>query len=197
MFKNKLRLAFKMFAMVWVMLFIMIFLKVTFNYWKPYTIPTEQLKEIGEFIDNTRWLQIILNGIFNFIGNTFVILCGTQQWKYKSKKQGIITSIVIIVCYALHIALNNQIVSIISTITTMLVIPMIINYRKFLYIIITFGLSYAFLFLSLFLEGFANTNDMSYIIRVLFNNDYYIMLALNYIFFNLIRMRKEDKENGR
>ena len=33
-------------------------------------------------------------------------------------------------------------------------------------------------------------------LKVLFQNDYYIMLVLNYILFNLIRIKKEEKNNG-
>ena len=58
------------------------------------------------------------------------------------------------------------------------------------------ALSNVFMALSLLLEGFVNANEMNYVIKLLFQNDYYIMLALNYILFNFIRQKKEVKQNG-
>ena len=86
MIKNKLRLALKMFIILWFLLFLQVILKLTFNYWQPYVIPTPQLEIISDFIDNNLWLKIIINKILWFIGTYFMILSGIQEWKFKNKK---------------------------------------------------------------------------------------------------------------
>ena len=63
MLKNKTRLALKMFIILWFLLFLQVILKLTFNYWQPYVIPTPQLERISDFIDNNLWLKIIIDNI--------------------------------------------------------------------------------------------------------------------------------------
>ena len=80
MIPNQLRLSIKMFGLVWFILLLHIFLKVTFDYWQPYVIPTPQLEKLSNFIDNNIWLKIILDGVLYLINGIFVILCFWQQW---------------------------------------------------------------------------------------------------------------------
>ena len=190
MVKNPLKLAVKLFILVWIVLILHITLKLTFNYWQPYIIPTPQLENISNFIDNNRWLEIILNGILYIINGVILILCGTQQWWFKHKKQSIITFITIIILFVLNVTLKLDDYTIIFG---CIIYPLLLNYKRWFWIISTFGLSIIFLALSLWLEGFANTNDMNYIIKIFFEFDYYIMLVLNYILFNLIRTKRENK----
>lgn len=198
MLKNKTRLALKMFIILWVLLFLQVILKLTFNYWQPYVIPTPQLEIISDFIDNNLWLKIIINKILWFIGTYFMILSGIQQWKFKNKKIIIILIVIGLISFINDFIFNNSItiIDFIISIFTLILLPIIINKKKWLTIILTFLLSYIFLFISLWLEGFSNGEEMRYIIKVLLQNDYYIMLVLNYILFNLIRMKKEEKKNG-
>lgn len=190
MFVNPLRLAFKMFLLVWIVLFLNVFLKITFNYWQPYVIPTPQLVELGNFIDNHIWLQYSLNFVLYFINVFLMLLCSTQQWKLKNKKEYLIFIISTIICYVLNITFNfTTFISIYITI----ILPLIINKKKWLYVILTFILSNVFLLLSLWFEGFASVDNMNYVVRFLFQSDYYIMLILNYIFFNMIRIKREEK----
>ena len=187
-----------MFIILWFLLFLQVVLKLTFNYWQPYVIPTPQLEKISDFIDNNLWLKIIINKILWFIGTYFMILSGIQQWKFKNKKIIIILIVIGLISFINDFIFNNSItiIDFIISIFTLILLPIIINKKKWLTIILTFVLSYVFLFISLWLEGFSKTDDMQYLIRLLFNFDYYIMLALNYILFNLIRIRKENKNNG-
>lgn len=198
MLKNKTRLALKMFIILWFLLFLQVILKLTFNYWQPYVIPTPQLEMISDFIDDNLWLKIIINKILWFIGTYFMILSGIQQWKFKNKKIIIILIVIGLISFINDFIFNNSItiIDFIISIFTLILLPIIINKKKWLTIILTFLLSYIFLFISLWLEGFSKTDDMQYLIRLLFNFDYYIMLVLNYILFNLIRIRKENKNNG-
>ena len=83
--KSPKRLALKLFVLVWIFLALQIVLKVTFNYWQPYVIPTPQLQVISDFIDNNRWVEILCNGILYIINATLVILCSIQQWWFKNK----------------------------------------------------------------------------------------------------------------
>ena len=193
MIKNPLRLSYKMFFLLWFFLIINVLLKVTFDYWQPYVIPTPQLERLGNFIDSHRWIQATLNGIFYLINGIFVILCCIQQWWFKNKKQTISVIVTIIICFLLNVFLNMYDY---TPFITTIILPLIINFKKWLWVILTFIISNVFMIISLWLEGFISADNMNYIIRMLFQGDYYIMLGLNYILFNLIRMKKEMKQNG-
>lgn len=193
MLKNKTRLALKMFIILWFLLFLQVILKLTFNYWQPYVIPTPQLEAISNFIDNNRWIRDILDGILYVFNGLIVILTGLQIWWFKNKKQGIIVILIIVLSYLFSVFVKQ------STILTLILnfgIPLIINYKKFIWVVITFAFNNLFLWLSLWLEGFTNVNDMMYIIKVFFQGDYYIMLLLSYILFNFFRIELERRKNN-
>ena len=183
MIKNPTRLVVKLFILVWVFLALNITLKLTFNYWQPYVIPTPQLQAISDFIDNNRWLEIICNGILYFVNAVLVILSSIQQWWFKSKKQMFFTFGVILTLFATSIIFGQ---SSIATLIVTIALPLILNYRKWLYMIIAFIFSNVFMALSLWLEGFVNTNDMNYLIKTFLQTDYYIMLTLSYMLLNMI-----------
>jgi hypothetical protein len=192
MVKSKSRLAVKLFIVVWVVLAVHIVLKLTFNYWQPYVISSDRLQAISDFIDNNRWIQTTLNGILYMISALLMILCSIKRWWFKSKKQTIIVISLIIFCFIFGLIFKN---TTINTLFLTIVLPLILDKKKWLYMILTFILNNIFLLLSLWLEGFTTANDMTYIIRFLLNNDYYIMLVLNYFVFNLFK--KEQINNGR
>lgn len=192
MIKNKTRLVAKLFILTWVLLILQIVLKLTFNWYKPYVIPNHQLEKLGNFIDTTKWLKIILNGLFYLVNSIILALCGLQQWKFKNKIQRITFYPSVFICYALNIVFPDNY----FTIFLLLLVVISLNYKKTLYIIASFVISFLFLLLSTWLEGFINADDVNYILGTLLNNDYYIMLILNYILFNFIRMKREGKKMG-
>lgn len=196
MIKNKFRLSLKLFIIVWIVLIVHVVLKLTFNYWQPYVIPTPQLQAISDYIDGNEWLKIFLNCILYIINAFLMILASVQSWKFKNE----IPFITIIICYGISVIDNitpfNTIVDSVLSLFVPIGIPILINKKKWLPAIITFGLSYVFLALSLWLEGFANANNMNYVVALFLNFDYYIMLTLNYFVFNFIREKKEAKNNG-
>ena len=183
MIKNPTRLVVKLFILVWVFLALHITLKLTFNYWQPYVIPTPELQAISDFIDNNRWLEIICNGILYFVNAVLVVLSSIQQWWFKSKKQMIFTFGVILTLFATSIIFGQ---SSIATLIVTIALPLILNYKKWLYMILAFVFSNLFMALSLWLEGFVNDNQMSYFTSLLLNNDYYLMLVLSYMLLNMI-----------
>ena len=91
MIPNPLRLALKMFGLVWFFLVLQVVLKLTFNYWQPYVIPTEQLENVGNFIDDHRWLYATLNSIFYIFNSMLMTLTCLQQWRFENNKQTITT----------------------------------------------------------------------------------------------------------
>ena len=184
MLKNKGKLAVKLFIAVWIVLAVHIALKLTFDYWQPYVIPNEQLQAVSDFIDNNRWIEIILNGLLYVFNAILMVLCSIKYWWFKNKKTTIISISVIIACFICNILFNAY--NITPIITTIL-LPLFINKKMWFYTFLTFLLSNIFMILSLFLEGFTNANDMPYIIAMFLAFDYYIMLLLNYFVFNLIR----------
>lgn len=181
--KSPTRLVVKLFILVWVFLALHITLKLTFNYWQPYVIPTPQLQAISDFIDNNRWLEIICNGILYTINGLLVVLSSIQQWWFKNKKQMIFTFGVILTLFATSIIFGQ---SSIATLIVTIALPLILNYRKWLYMVLAFIFSNVFMALSLWLEGFVNTNDMNYLIKTFLQTDYYIMLTLSYMLLNMI-----------
>jgi hypothetical protein len=190
MVKSKSRLAVKLFIVVWIVLAVHIVLKLTFNYWQPYVIPNETLGAISDFIDSHSVIKITLNGIFYSINALIMILCSIKCWWFKTKKQSLIIIGLIIGCYIYNLITND---TILNTIFLTIVLPLILDKKKWLYIIITFALTNVFLFLSLWLEGFVTADDMNYVIRMFLQSDYYIMLILNYFVFNLFTFRKDKK----
>lgn len=190
MIKNKSKLAIKLFIAVWIVLALHITLKLTFNYWQPYVIPNDTLQIISDFIDNNFWIR----RVFEFITYTFngvvMLLASLQLWWFKSIKQTLIVFITIILGFVYFLIFND---SIINTIVILILLPLLLNYRKWLLIIINFGLNNLFLALSLWLTGFVNCDDMPYIVQSMFLFDYYIMLILSYFVFNFIRKEKKVK----
>jgi len=187
MVKSKSRLAVKLFIIVWIVLAVHIVLKLTFNYWQPYVISSDKLQAISDFIDNNRWLQATLNGILYLFNGIILILCGLQRWWFKTKKQTIIVIGAIIIGFILLAFFKIQII---NTIFITIILPLIFDKTKWKTILITFALTNVFLFLSLWLEGFVNSDDMQYICKVFLEFDYYIMLILNYFVFNFLRKEK-------
>lgn len=196
MIKNKLKLTTKLFIILWVILFIQVILKLTFNYWQPYIIPTAQLEKISNFIDSNLWLKIIIDKIFYIFNGCIVILCGLQQWRFKNKLVLLIILLGAIASAVDDLSTYDAIIDTGITLLLSVILPLILNYRKWLTIILTFMLSNVYLFVSLWLEGLSNVDNMQYVIKIFFQNDYYIMLLLNYVLFNLLRMKKEAKLNG-
>lgn len=187
MVKNKSKLAIKLFIIVWIVLVIHIALKLTFNYWQPYVISNDRLQVISDFIDANRWIRDISDAITYIFNGIVLILCGLQSWWFKLKKHTIIVISVIIICFLCNVFLNTY--NITPLITT-IALPLLIDKTKWKTILIAFALTNVFLFLSLFLEGFVNADDMPYIIQSFLVFDYYIMLILNYFVFNFIRKEK-------
>ena len=187
MIKNKSNLAIKLFIAVWIVLALHITLKLTFNYWQPYVIPNDTLQVISDYIDNNKWLKIVMDLIFYVFNGYIMICCGLQVWYIKNIKLNILTILLLILGNLIVVFVENTIITLLLAI----VYPLIINRRKWLYILITFALTNVFLFFSLWLEGFINANDMNHLISTFLVFDYYIMLVLNYFVFNLIK--KEGK----
>lgn len=187
MVKNPLRLTLKLFIILWALLLLQVVLKLTFNYWQPYVIPTPQLEALSNFIDEHEWLKVMLNGIFYLINGLMVILCCIKQWWFKNKKQLIITTFTIVTGYIYNLITGD---SVINTIVITVILPLCLDIKKWVYVILTFVCSNLFLAFSLWLEGFVNADSMNYITRMFLQFDYYIMLVLCYLIINLIKAKE-------
>lgn len=188
MIKNKFRLSLKLFIMVWIALFVHVLLKLTFNYWQPYVIPNEQLQIISDFIDNNRWIRDILDVILYVFNGVIMILTSLQIWWFKNKKTAILViSLLIAVFLSVIFIGQNSVVTLFMS----LGLPLILNYKKWAYILLTFILNNAFILLSLWLEGFSNSDNMCYVVQTFLVFDYYIMLVLNYFVFNLFKKERD------
>lgn len=190
MIPNPLRLALKMFELVWFFLVLQVVLKLTFNYWQPYVIPTEQLQSVSNYIDSHIWLSTTINGLLYLFNGIIVLLCCLRQWWFKDRKQLILIVSLIILGYIYSLIFKE---STINTIIITIIVPLILKPKNWLWIILTFVSSNLFMLISFWLQNKTNAYEMNYIIAIFFNNDYYILLILNYILFNLIRMKQEMK----
>ena len=190
MVKNKNKLAVKLFVIVWVVLALHVALKLTFNYWQPYVIPNDKLQAISDFVDNYKWIRTLLDCLFYTFNGVIMILSGLQIWWFKSKKQAIIVISLVVLGFIYSLIFND---STINTILLSLILPFVLNRKKWFTILITFALTNVFLALSLWLEGFVIADDMPYIIQMFLVFDYYIMLVLSYFVFNLITFKKKVK----
>ena len=190
MIKNKSNLAIKLFIAVWIVLALHITLKLTFNYWQPYVIPNETLKNISDFVDNNFWIRRLSEFITYTFSGVVVILSILQVWWFKSLKQTLIVLISIVLGFVYYLIFND---STINTIAITILLPLLLNYKKWLLVIINFVLNNLFLGLSLWLTGFVNIDEMSYIIQLMFYLDYYIMLILSYFVFNFKKKEKKVK----
>lgn len=185
--KNPTRVAIKMFILVWVVLLLQAVLKLTFNYWQPYVIPNETMKVISDFIDNNYWISVIIDKSLLIINAMLMVLSSIQEWWFKKKYPIIIILISAVLSFLDDFSPYNAIIDSIISIFVTLALPLIINIKKWKTTLLTFIFSNIFLLLSLWLENTLNVDNLPYIISILLNNDYYIMLILNYIAFNLIR----------
>ena len=96
MFKNKARLSLKLFILVWVVLLLQVVLKLTFNIWQPYVIPTPLLQAISNFVDNHFLLKAILNYFPYYATSLLMLLAGLQEWSPKTLKNFFKTVILVI-----------------------------------------------------------------------------------------------------
>lgn len=196
------RLALKLFILVWVVLALHTILKVTFNYWQPYVIPTPQLQQISDFIDNNYWLKVIIDKSLYIVNGFLMLLSSLQCWWFKKKYPIILVIVGAVLSFIDDFTPYNAIIDTIITLSLALVLPLAMNIKKWLPTILTFAFTNVFMALSLWLEGFVNDSQMNYVTSLFLNNDYYIMLILNYILFNLIdvysifKKKKEVKHNG-
>lgn len=189
--KDKLKLVKKLWYIVWATLFVMVILKLTFNYWQPYVIPNEKLQIISDFIDDNAIIKTIIDKFFYSINLYFLILTGIRKWKF-NKKYPIIVILLCAVLSALDdLTIYNSLFDSIISIFSLIVFTIIIDKTKWKSILLSFLLSNIFLFLSLWLENVSNVDIKPYIIKLLLNFDYYIMMILNYFIFNLFILRKE------
>lgn len=189
---NPLRLSLKLFGLVWLFLLIHVILKLTFNYWQPYIIPTEQLKAISDFIDKT-FIKDILDFILYVINGTLMMLTSIVCWWFKDRK---CTVIFFVTCVVLGVANLHPVLCNFTPIISCFVLPLIYDRRKWIWIIATFLLNFVFLKLSFWLEGYMISYERTYIINLFAHTDYYIILVLNYITFNLIRIYLQKKRGN-
>jgi hypothetical protein len=185
--KDKGKLTLKLFVMVWIVLLIHVLLKLTFNYWQPYVIPNEQLQAISDFIDTHIWLEYIIDFILYSCNGIIMVLCALRTWWFNNKYHAILFISLININFIISVLNPNVII---GTLLIVIILPLILYKKNWKFIILSFMLSNVFLALSLWLEGFVSSNDMSYITKIFLELDYYIMLILNYFVFNLTR-RKE------
>lgn len=189
MLKNKTRFFLKLYIVVWITLILLVLMKLLFGYYQPYVMPNDKMQMLSDFIDRNKWLVIILDSIFYILNGIIYTLIAIKQWWFK-KIWHIVLVIGILVARCIYINIFGQ--SDILTLFITLGIPLIIDYKKWLYTLIAFILSNVFLALSLWFNGNTNVKELPYLVHTLFLFDYYIMMILEYITTNLIKFKKRE-----
>ena len=150
----------------------------------------EKFIRFCEFVDGNI-LKYVISFILYFI-STYIYFLAIIKNKV-SKKKHIIIIITLILWWFIKLLLNNaQAIIFVLDILYMILIPIIINKKIWLFSIISFFLNLAFQLISLLTKNIGiKFVDDSMFIAIIFNIDYYIMILLFYLY----RTKEYDK-NG-
>lgn len=177
----------KLIIMSWCLLIVCLIIKLFGGNWFELSTDNERFISLCAFVDEHQWLKMTINCTM-YCFSTYFVICASVGQKYLTKKQSIfifpymITKSLISwhfywIAFAMDIILLLGINTYIS--------------RKPLRSLLCFGLVNAFQIISLLMRGIsaANIDYNNFIITTLLQIDYYLMIALYYLY----AIRKEVK----
>lgn len=157
-------------------------------------VESQRFIEVCNWLDGDGvWCKYILMFIMNLSATTFVILASALKYKVSWK-----WLIIIMVCASAiwGIKFANSIAAFVLECVQFIVLPALIS-KKWYYGIVGLVLNFVFQLFSMFIRGQeAIIFDDNTILSLVMTIDYYIMIALYYMYAILINKRKEDKQNG-
>lgn len=175
----------------WAVLVLCLVIKLLGGNW--FELATENTKFIQfcEFVDNTMWLKMTLACLI-YVGSTYLYLCVASNKQYLSLKETIVY-IPIMIAKSILFWYYPTIATIMD-ICLITIIPLAFGkFRNWLRVLISFALLNVFQIMSLIIRnyGFQNFNDNLFVLQVLIQIDYYVMIVLTYLHNIQIKNRKE------
>ena len=174
----------------WAVLVLCFIIKIFGGNW--FELGAENIKFIQfcNFVDNNMWLKMLLSCILSCLSNYFIICIIINKKKLK-----LIETIFFMILIIIRSILSwyYSIVAFILDIVILIGCTTFIN-KKILRSLICFGIIILFQAISLVIRniGFANFNDNSFLIQVLLQIDYYIMIFLLYLY-NIKQIKKKGE----
>lgn len=177
----------------WAVLVLCLIIKLLGGNW--FELATENTKFIQfcEFVDNTMWLKMLLACLI-YVGSTYGLVCIILNKQYLNVKETIIFIPLMIFKSIIYWYFTT--IGTIVDICILVVIPLILGkFKNWLRVLISFALINVFQIVSLLLRniGLGNFNINSAFISLLYQVDYYVMIALMYLYNLQIKKRKENK----
>ena len=176
----------------WIALIICLIVKLFGGNWFELWLENDNFIKFCEFVDETIWLKRTL-AVIIAITSTYLIMCLIYNVKYY-KGLWILLYVVIMVLKSLS-SWYLLVVSYIMDALILIVIPMIItkNWKRPIIVnIIILGLQLMTLAVRNLNVGTGFNVNNTFIIQVLYQIDYYLMLILLYLY-NIKKMNKEVK----
>ena len=172
----------------WIILVIFLIIKLLGGNWFELGSDNEKFIAFCNFVDNTQWLKMILACLIYCTSGYFIICIMLNTNKLK-----LIQSLIFLPCMIIKsiISWYLPIVAFIMDLFILLVLTTIFN-KNFKRNILCFIIMLAFQFISLLLRNFAikDFNENNTLLSLLYQIDYYLMIALMYIY-NLRRKEKK------
>lgn len=174
----------------WVVLLCCFVVKLLGGNWFEIACTNEKFIAFCNKYQNTI-IEYIVGVITYTISVTLYMLAILKQKWFKGK-QYIILLIIFSFAILKRILINYQILLIILEILITIILPIIINYKKWYRPLIAYCLLFAFQSISLLTKNIGiKVIDTNFLISLIFSIDYYIMIILYYLYAN-----KEENNNG-
>lgn len=157
-------------------------------------VENQRFLEICQWLETDgAWLQYILMYVLSTLVNIFVVLAASLKPKVSWK-----WLLIIIACssVAWGVKWASSIAGLILDCLILIVLPALIA-KKWYYGFIGLAFEFVFQILSMYIRaGDAYICDDNIILSLVISIDYYIMIALYYMYAILINKHKEEKQNG-
>lgn len=169
-----------LYLILWVILVLNAFFKITFNYITPIVINNEKTLKLSIFIDNNYILKSILNYFFYMFNVLIISLCCINEKWYKRKEDLLLFIFVFTLCY--FVKLYNFTFGSILGIILYFLLPLIITKQSKKYILMTFIIDNIYMILSNYNRDLGvTTNNSTFLVEKICYIDYYILLFTYYI----------------
>ena len=174
----------------WALLGICFIIKLFGGNWFELSSENQKFINFCNMVDNTMWLKMILACVVYCLSGYF-IMCIAINTKRLTKKQCLV--IIPIMIFKSLISWYFYWLAFVIDIIILIVIPTLFN-KKILRSLLCFGTITLFQVISLVIRniGINNFNEGVFLMQILIQIDYYIMIALLYLYNFKFLNRKED-----
>lgn len=169
----------RLWVILWIVEILLIVMKFCFNIWYPIIIENENIIKISNFVDNSRFLQILFQLIFYIINFNLVYLIATKRKFYSKIYEPLVLNILIIANFFIKDYSNS--LGLILEFVLLILLPIIKN-KKVLFPIIINVLIMLWQLNMLFIRGIDDLlKEMPFILSLTLQLDYYIFLIITWI----------------